>query len=138
VQEIVVEHQRRHSFWFRWLANTGAILLAGLLVSGVHVAGLPGAAVAALVLAAVNAVVRPLLIFFTLPITILTLGLFVLVVNGLSVGLAAWISGGLFDIDGLFAAILAWIVISLTNWIVSSLFRRKTVRVHGGDGTGLA
>jgi putative membrane protein len=129
MQEIVVEHERRHGIWFRWLANTAAIFLASVIVPGVHVSGIMGVVVAGLVLTFVNMTVRPLLLFFTFPITILTLGLFILVVNGLTVGLAAWIAGSGFDIDGLFSAILAWIVISLTNWVVSGMFRRRTVRM---------
>jgi len=74
---------------------------------------------AALLLGIVNAVVRPILLFLTFPITILTLGLFIFVVNGISLSLVAWLLPG-FLLSGLGAAILGSIVVGLTSWFASA------------------
>ena len=74
---------------------------------------------AALILGIVNAIVRPILVFMTLPITLLSLGLFLWVVNGLMIGLAAWLVPG-FAVDGLWSAMLASLIIGLTGWIANA------------------
>jgi putative membrane protein len=76
--------------------------------------------VAAFLLGLVNAVVRPLVILLTLPLTILTLGLFLLVVNGGMLALVAWLLPG-FELGGLFSAILASIISGVAAWFASSL-----------------
>ncbi len=73
---------------------------------------------AAVLLGVVNAVVRPVLVFLTFPITILTLGLFLLVINGLMIELVAHFLSG-FHVDGLGTAILASLVVSITSWVIS-------------------
>jgi putative membrane protein len=80
-------------------------------------------AVAALVLGFVNAIVRPVLVLITLPITILTLGLFYFVVNGLAFGLAAAIVPG-FDIDSFGWAVLGALVVGLVSWFVGVVVKR--------------
>jgi putative membrane protein len=67
----------------------------------------------------VNAVIRPVILVLTLPLTVLTLGLFILVVNGISLYLVAWLVPG-FSLSGLGAAILASIVVGLTGWLAST------------------
>src|SRR5437899_12013748 len=67
----------------------------------------------------VNAVIRPIILILTLPLTVLTLGLFILVVNGISVALVAWLMPG-FSLAGLWAAILTSIVVGLTSWLASA------------------
>ena len=74
---------------------------------------------AALALGIVNAVIRPILLFLTFPITLLTLGLFILVVNGISLALVAWLVPG-FHVAGLAAAVLGALVVSVTGWFASS------------------
>ena len=74
---------------------------------------------AGVLLGLVNAVIRPILVFFTFPITILTLGLFLLVINGLMIELVAHFLGGGFHVAGLGAAILASLVVSLVSWVIS-------------------
>ncbi|HLK25238.1 MAG TPA: phage holin family protein [Caulobacteraceae bacterium] len=73
---------------------------------------------AGLLLGIVNAVVRPILVFLTFPITILTLGLFLLVINGLMLGLVSLLPIG-FHVHGLWSAILGAIVVGLTSWVAS-------------------
>jgi len=103
------------------IASAAGFWLASRIVPGVHVGGLGGLLAAGVVLGIVNALVRPILVFFTFPLTILTLGLFLLVVNGMMVSLVAFFLHGSVRIDGFWHAILAALVISLTSWLASSL-----------------
>jgi putative membrane protein len=75
--------------------------------------------VAALLLGFVNAIIRPIILILTLPLTLLTLGLFIFVVNGISLALVAWVMPG-FTLSGLGAAILGSIVVGLTSWVASA------------------
>ncbi len=128
--EIIVTRERRQGLLFRLLANAAAVYVAGAVLSGVHVSGVVGALIAALILTIVNAIVRPVLVFMTLPLTLMTLGLFLLVVNAMSLGLAAWLAGGAFDISGFGSAVAAWILIWAVNWVISLIFRRERVEVR--------
>ncbi len=92
--------------------------LASKIVPGVHILSTESLIAAALLLGIVNAVVRPILIILTFPITLLTLGLFLLVINGLMIELVSHFLSG-FVVDGLWAAILTAIVVSLTSWVMS-------------------
>ena len=92
--------------------------LASELVPGIEVRGLWTLLGAALLLGIVNAVVRPLLVILTLPITLLTLGLFLLVINAAMLGLVAWMFDG-FAIAGFWPAVFGSIVVSLTGWLAS-------------------
>lgn len=107
-------------FVIRWLINSGALFLADYLIAGIHVESLPVLFIAALVLGLLNAIVRPILFWLTLPLTILTLGLFLLVLNGVMLALTAWLVPG-FGIDTFGAAVLGALVLSvvgfLTSWI---------------------
>jgi len=89
--------------------------LSSKVISGVHVRGVESLIAAGFILGILNALVRPLLILLTIPFTLLTLGLFLFVVNGLTVWMTAAFLRGV-DIDGLWPAILASIVITLTSW----------------------
>jgi len=95
------------------------LLLADLLLSGVHFDGALSLWLAALLLGVINAFVRPLLILLTLPITLLTLGLFLLVVNGSMVMLVAWLMPS-FHLAGLGSAILASVIVGLTGWLANA------------------
>jgi putative membrane protein len=92
--------------------------VAAHIVPGVHVLSTASLIWAALILGVVNAIVRPLLIILTLPITIVTLGLFLLVINGLMIKLVTVFIHGLV-VHGLWAAILTALVVSLTSWVAS-------------------
>jgi len=129
-REIIVTKETPRGIWFRFAMNAVAIYVTGWLLAGVEVRGIVGALLAALVLTLVNTFVRPVLFFLTLPITILTLGLFIFVLNGLTLLLAAWIAGDNFSISGIGSAILAWILISVINWIITGLFKREKVQVR--------
>jgi putative membrane protein len=92
--------------------------VASLIVPGVSFTSNESLIWAALLLGIVNAIVRPILIILTIPITILTLGLFLLVINGLMVELVSHFLGG-FQVAGLGTAILVSLVVSLTSWVIS-------------------
>jgi len=106
-------------FIFRLLIHMVAILIISYLLPGViRVEGVWAALAAAFLLGIVNAVLRPILIFFTLPITVLTLGLFLLVINGLMLLLVSSIVRG-FHVNGFWGAVLGSILISLVSWVLS-------------------
>jgi putative membrane protein len=107
----------------------GAFAAIGLWVATFFVGGLhfekPSTLVlAGLVLGVVNAFLRPLLVVLTLPITLLTLGLFLLVINAAMVGLVAWILHGM-RIDGFGAALATAIIVSLVGWVGAALARGR-------------
>ena len=100
-----------------------ALWLTANIVSGVTVTSWSSLALAAVVLGAVNAVIRPILVVLTLPITVLTLGLFYLVVNALAFGLAAALVPG-FQISSWTAAILGALLTSVLSWFLGIFFKR--------------
>jgi len=105
-------------FLLRILVVALGLWLASELVPGIVIVGAWTLIGAALLLGIVNAVVRPLLVILTLPITIITLGLFLLVVNAATLGLVAWMFDG-FTIAGFWPALFGAIVVSLTSWFAS-------------------
>jgi putative membrane protein len=104
-------------FIIHWATVALSLWVATELVPGIHVRSFTILAVAALVLGLVNACVRPVLVLLTLPITVLTLGLFYLVVNGLSFGLAAWLVPG-FSVRGFGVAMAGALVVSVLSWVI--------------------
>jgi putative membrane protein len=100
-----------------------ALWATAAIVPGVTVTSWAALALAALVLGAVNAIVRPILVILTLPITVLTLGLFYLVVNGMAFGLAAALVPG-FQIASWTAAILGALLTSVLSWFIGIFVRR--------------
>lgn len=104
-------------FITHWLVTALALFVTDWLLAGVGFSSWIALAIAALVLGLVNAVVRPLLVLLTLPLTLLTLGLFLLVVNGLAFALAAFVVPG-FQVAGLGSAILGALCVSLVSWFV--------------------
>ena len=100
-----------------------AIWVTAQVVSGVTVASWGALAIAALVLAIVNAIIRPILVILTLPITVLTLGLFYLVVNGAAFALAAALVPG-FQVASWWSAILGALLTSVVSWFLGIFVRR--------------
>ena len=107
-------------FLLRVLVNILAIVLAAKLVRGIVVDGVLSAVAAGLLLGVVNAVVRPVLLVLTLPITLVTLGLFLLVLNGLCLWLVAAVVKG-FSVNGFWPAVLGALVVSAMSWVVTVL-----------------
>jgi putative membrane protein len=97
-------------------------------VNGIHVDGFGYALLAALVLGIVNFLVRPILILITLPVTILTLGLFLIVVNALMLKLTSALVSG-FHVVGFIPALIGAVLLGLLNLIVSALMHRRSARL---------
>lgn len=105
-------------FIVRLLVVAFGLWLAAELVPGIQVHGVWTLLGAALLLGIVNAVIRPLIIILTLPITVLTLGMFLLIINAAMLGLVAWMFDGL-TIAGFWPALWGSIVVSVTGWLAS-------------------
>ncbi|HET7198798.1 MAG TPA: phage holin family protein [Burkholderiales bacterium] len=107
-----------------WLLNTLALLAVAYLMPSVRIESFGAALAGALLLGLANAVVRPILILLTLPVTVLTLGLFILVINGaVFLGVSRLVSG--FEVPGLWPAVLAAILFSIVSWFLSALILRE-------------
>ncbi|HJP38398.1 MAG: phage holin family protein [Gammaproteobacteria bacterium] len=107
-------------FFVRTLITAIGLWFANAMVPGIDIA-MPGTLIlAALLMGLINALVRPIAILMTLPLTIMTLGLFLLVINAAMFGLVAALLGG-FHVSGFFAALLGWLIVSVTA-IVASWF----------------
>ena len=105
----------------KWLIMTAAILISSYLLPGAEIAGFWAAFWLALLLGLLNAIIKPLLILITLPINILTLGLFTFVINAIIILLASSAIKG-FNINGFWWAMLFSLVLSAVNYLLSSLF----------------
>ncbi len=112
-------------FLAHWAIVAVALWFAAQVVPGVTVRSVPVLLVGALVLGLVNALVRPVLTILTLPITILTLGLFYLVVNAAAFGLAAALVPG-FQVAGFGSAVLGALLVSLVSWVLGGLARKAS------------
>jgi putative membrane protein len=120
-------------FWVRFFITACGLLIATWLLEGVHLGGAASLLFAALVLCAVNAIVRPIMLLLTLPITVVTLGFFLFVLNAAMLGLAALLVPG-FIIDGFWTAVFGAIIISLTgmvaNWFIGPKGRVEIIVVR--------
>ena len=106
-----------------WLINAVALIAVAYLMPSITVSSFGAALVAALVLGLINAVVRPVLVLLTLPVTILTLGLFIFVLNGLLFWMVGtWLEG--FWVGGFWAGVFGAILFSLVSWALSALVLR--------------
>jgi putative membrane protein len=111
-------------FLLRVVLNTVAVLLAARIVPGIYVASPTAAILAGIVLGVINATIKPALIVLTLPFTLLTLGLFIFLINALCLGLVAWLVPG-FGVHGFGAALFGSVFISIVSWILSALLIDK-------------
>jgi putative membrane protein len=107
----------------RWILNTLALFVVVELVPGFHYTSIVSLAIAALILGLLNAIVRPILYFLTLPLTIVTLGLFLIVLNAVMLELTAAIAPG-FKIDDFVAAIIGAIVLAIVSWVTNRIGRK--------------
>ena len=107
-----------------WLVNAAALFLLPYVFPWVKVDTFGAALIAALVLGLINTLIRPILILLTLPVTLLTLGLFIFVINGL---LFWWVGSFLdgFHVSGFWAGFFGAIVYSIFSWLLSALLPRK-------------
>jgi putative membrane protein len=106
-----------------WLVNTLALIAVAYLMPSITITSFASALIAALVLGLVNAVIRPLLILLTLPATLLTLGLFIFVINGLLFWLVGSFVPG-FIVRGFWSGFFGAILFSIVSWILSALVHK--------------
>lgn len=112
-------------FLITWLLSALAIGITAYVVPGLAIDSATAAIIAAAILGFVNAIVRPLLIFATLPLTVVSLGGFLLVINAISIWLVgAWTEG--FDVSGFFPALLGSIVLSFVSSLLNKLVNPNT------------
>jgi len=103
-----------------WIINTIAVFVLSYILPGVHVDSFFAAAIVAIVLGVLNTIVRPVLILLTIPVTVITLGLFLLVINALMVELTSYL------VDGFYVSSLLWaLLFSIGLSLISGLFGRK-------------
>lgn len=103
-----------------WLVASLAILTTAYLVPGFRVQNFVSALIAALIIGFVNIAIWPLLVILTLPLTLITFGLFLLVVNGIALKIAAAMTPG-FEIEGFFPAVIGAIVLAVVGWLMRSM-----------------
>jgi putative membrane protein len=108
-------------FLVRLVLNAVAIILAAYVLPGLHVSGVFSALIAGAILGFVNAIVRPLLFLLTLPLTLITLGLFIFVLNALCLALTAALVPG-FSIDGIGSALVGALLVSIVSWVLNGIF----------------
>jgi putative membrane protein len=108
----------------RWLTLTGAILLAAYMLEGIQVSGFLSAVGAAAILGILNAFFRPIALILTLPINILSLGLFTFVINAVMLKMASGVIGG-FAVNGFWPAVFGALIISLVSWLLNMLINDR-------------
>jgi putative membrane protein len=106
-------------FLLRVLINAVAIYVVAVIVPGIEVDGVLTALGAGLVLGVINAVVRPILVVLTFPVTLITLGLFLLVLNGLCLWLTSLLVKG-FQVQGFWAAVFGALLVSVVSWVLTT------------------
>ena len=120
----------------RWMILTVAVLAAAYLLDGVYVRSFWTAFFTAAVLGFMNTFFRPVLLILTLPINVLTLGLFTFIINALLIKMASGVVPG-FQVAGFWASIFAALIISIVNWLLAALFRDQGGGFHPpSDGRG--
>jgi putative membrane protein len=107
----------------QWLLMAFSVIVTDWLLAGITLSGFGGALIAALTIGLVNTLIKPFLQLITLPITFLTLGFFLLVVNAICLSMAAYLAGDAITIDGFGWAFLGAIVLSLVSALVQSVFK---------------
>jgi putative membrane protein len=113
-----------------WFLNALALLTVAYVLPGIHVDGFTAALIAALILGLINTLLRPLLILLTLPVTVVTLGLFILVINGLLFWFAGSVLKG-FEVSGFWVGVLGALLYSIFSSVLAMIFfDRKTKPDH--------
>lgn len=107
-----------------WCCNALALIAVAYLLPGVHVDGFGSALIAALALGLINTLIRPVLLLLTLPVTVLTLGLFILVINGLLFWFAGSVLRG-FEVSGFWTAVMGALLYSIISYLLSLLVPRN-------------
>jgi putative membrane protein len=118
------------SFFLTWIVAAVSLIITANIVPGMAVGSFPAAMLAAVVIGLVNAVVKPIITLLTLPLTIVTLGLFLFVVNAISLSLASWLAGAFsigFVVDGFWPALFGSIVLSFVSGLIGRFVNADTL-----------
>jgi len=118
------------SFFLTWIVAAVSLVITAYIVPGITVVSFPAAMVAAVFIGLVNAVVRPIITLLTLPLSILTLGLFLFVVNAISLSLASWLAGAFsigFTVSGFWPALFGSIVLSFVSGLIGRFVNADTL-----------
>lgn len=121
----------------RFLVNVAALWFAQWIIRGFDIESAGALLVGAAIFGAVNAFIKPVVAILSCPLTIITLGLFTLLINALMLALTAWVAGWFdldFEVDGFIAAVLGALVISIVSTIVSAWATRNVLRPMQRDG----
>ncbi|MEN8243817.1 MAG: phage holin family protein [Thermodesulfobacteriota bacterium] len=113
-----------HGITIRWLTLTVAIIITSYLLDGIHVSGFWSALFTAAVLGILNAFFRPIILILTLPINILTMGLFTFVINALLLMMASGIISG-FNVAGFWSAVFGALLISVVSWLINGFIGER-------------
>ena len=114
----------------RWLTLTVAILVSAYLIEGIRVAGFFSALCAAALLGIFNAVLRPVFLILTLPVNILSFGLFTFVINAVLLKMVSGLIRG-FDVTGFWPAVFGSVVISAVSWALNTFIRERPADAPG-------
>jgi len=118
-------------FFIRWFVTAVAVFVAAWIVPGIDYSNFTGLAFASLLLGIINAMVRPVLLILCLPLILVTMGLFILVLNALRLWFVSGIlPGSSFTVSGFWAAFWGGLVISIVSWLLSAFFRGSAGRIH--------
>jgi len=112
----------------RWLVSAVALYLTSLIVRGIEIHGIVPLLFAAVTIGILNAVVRPIILLLTLPLNVLTLGLFTLVVNAFMLWMASQVVKG-FEVHGFWAALGGWLVMSFFTFLINLLIGESGIEV---------
>ncbi len=119
------------AFLIRWLITAAAVWVAARIVGGIHLEGWESTLLVALILGLLNAFLKPLLVFGTFPLLILTMGLALILINTLLLALTAWIAGKFdsihFAIDDFWAALFGAIIISIVSFVLTQVINPEKV-----------
>jgi len=113
-----------YGIFIRWLILTFSIIVTSYLLDGIHVSGFIPAFLAAAILSILNAVFRPILLILTLPINILSLGLFTFVINALMLLMASGVIPG-FNVSGFWSAVFGSLLISIVSWALTAFIGER-------------
>lgn len=118
-------------FFIRWFVTAVAVFVAAWIVPGIDYSNFTGLAFASLLLGVINAMVRPVLLILCLPLILVTMGLFILVLNALLLWFVSGIlPGSSFTVSGFWAAFWGGVVISVVSWLLSAFFRGSDGRIY--------
>ena len=118
-------------FFIRWFVTAVAVFVAAWIVPGIDYSNFTGLAFASLLLGIINAMVRPVLLLLCLPLILVTMGLFILILNALLLWFVSGIlPGSSFTVSGFWAAFWGGVVISIVSWLLSAFFRGSDGRIY--------